>query len=104
MPESMSHFCLILSEKIDKMFIALKNQVNDIQSKIIKNNIKIQINNIQSDITKNYIVYDRRNLLFDDKEFKIIRKALTNLLDSSILSGEEHKTSKILLEFVESLI
>jgi len=104
MPESMSHFCLILSEKIDEMFIALKNQVNDIQSKIIKNNIKIQINEIQSDITKNYIVYDRRNILFDDKELKIIRKSLTNLLDSSILSGEEHKTSNILLEFIESLI
>ncbi len=88
MPESMSHFCLILSEKIDKMFIALKNLVND----------------IQSDITKNYIVYDRRNLLFDDKELKIIRKSLKNLLDSSILSGEEHKTSNILLEFIESLI
>lgn len=70
------------------MFIALKNQVND----------------IQSDITKNYIVYDRRNILFDDKELKIIRKALTNLLDSSILSVEEHKTSNILLEFIESLI
>ncbi|GAH87382.1 unnamed protein product, partial [marine sediment metagenome] len=37
-------------------------------------------------------------------EFKIIRKALTNLLDSSILSGEEHKTSNILSEFIESLI
>jgi len=88
MPETMSHFCLILSEEIDKMFIALKKQEND----------------IQSEITKNYIVYDKRNILFDDKELKIIRKSLTNLLDSSILSGEEYKTSNILLEFIEPLI